>query len=203
MWNVSHLAFSLTKWVTRRPQVVSWLPSNTEYCTFSWIKMHTSGLLSHCTSKPLFPPPPPTSLIIELRVPPGGCTSESGMRNETAVYPTLVCNSFDIHFELICHEANNWEDDKACKYTCGTVGTCDYQCVPVKKTHRHNHLVCNTQEGVGHASNVSHVHAHILWEHWQRQILHLSGEYDANWRQRKSSHHHQKSDIQVSIIHMP
>lgn len=53
-----------------------------------------------------------------------------------AAYPTLVCHSFNIHFELICHEANNWEDDKAGKYTCCTVGTRDYQCVPGKKAQK-------------------------------------------------------------------
>lgn len=87
-----------------------------------------------------------------------GCLS-----NETAAYPTLVCHSFDIHFELICHEANNREDDKACKYTCGTVGTRDYQCVPEKKTQEAASPCRNTCKGGGVCTqlrSVPHEHTH-------------------------------------------
>lgn len=38
-------------------------------------------------------------------------------------------------------------------------------CPCKENTKRHNHLVCNTQERVGHVSNVSHMRAHILCEH--------------------------------------
>lgn len=167
IWNASQLVSSSYQTSDKEA------PSNiftSQWCNFSRTEMPTSGLLIHSSLGPLFPPPMSMSLlIIELKVPPGACLS-----NEMAAYPTLVCHSFNIHFELICHEANDWEDDKACKYTCGTVGTCDYQCVPEKKKQEAMSPCSNTCKGsfCTH-SRSSLMSTHVLWERWWRYAFTL------------------------------
>lgn len=45
---------------------------------------------------------------------------------------TFICHIFDIHLQLICHIANDGEDDKTCKHTSTTVADRYDESVPGK-----------------------------------------------------------------------